>query len=115
MAVAAELVGEGDDAGCSADPCLGDDVGGACSVYLLTDNITVLVRRRPRPDDEWRRTTVVLDECAMPCAGVTGGEFCRGNDNFTGLLAALVMFLNAAKNERRPCLPCLPTSSPPKS
>ena len=28
------LVGGDDDAGCSADPCSGDDVGDACSVLL---------------------------------------------------------------------------------
>ena len=33
MVLAAELVDEDDDAGCSADPCSGD-IGGACSVYL---------------------------------------------------------------------------------
>ena len=28
------LIADGDDARCSADPCSGDDVRGACSVYL---------------------------------------------------------------------------------
>ena len=33
--VAAVLAGENGDVGCSADPCSGDDVRGACSVYSL--------------------------------------------------------------------------------
>ena len=38
MVVAAVLVDEDDGAGWSADPCSGDDVGGACSMYLSTSN-----------------------------------------------------------------------------
>ena len=42
MVVAAKLVDADDDAGCSADPCSGDDVGGTCSVYLSArDDLSV--------------------------------------------------------------------------
>ena len=38
VAVAAVLVDEDDDAGCSAGPCSGDDVGGVCFVYFSAPN-----------------------------------------------------------------------------
>ena len=38
VVVAAVLVDEDDDAGCSAGPCSGDDVGGVCFVYFSAPN-----------------------------------------------------------------------------
>ena len=38
VVVAAVLVDEDCNAGCSADPCSGDDVGDACSVYLPAED-----------------------------------------------------------------------------
>ena len=39
VVVAAVQVDEDDDAGCSADPCSGDDDGSACSVYLSARDV----------------------------------------------------------------------------